>query len=129
MRFPEELRYTKDHEWLRVVDGVGTIGITDHAQRELGDIVFVDVTVNVGQVVEAGQVVATIEAVKTVADVYSPVRGKVLETNSLLSEKPELINQDPYGEGWILRLQLEEPQQLGQLLDVSAYKALIGYEE
>ncbi|MCS7176461.1 MAG: glycine cleavage system protein GcvH [Candidatus Kapabacteria bacterium] len=129
MRFPEELWYTKDHEWLRVVDGVGTVGVTDHAQRELGDIVFVDVTVNVGQVVEAGQVVATIEAVKTVADVYSPVRGKVLETNSLLSEKPELINQDPYGEGWILRLQLEEPQQLDQLLDAAAYKALIGYEE
>ncbi|MDW7996159.1 MAG: biotin/lipoyl-containing protein, partial [Bacteroidota bacterium] len=83
MRFPEELRYTKDHEWLRVEDGTATIGITDHAQHELGDIVYVDVTISPGQLVQAGQVVATIEAVKTVADVYAPVSGRVVEINSV----------------------------------------------
>ncbi len=126
MHFPEELRYTKDHEWLRQEDGTATVGITDHAQHELGDIVYVDVAVQVGQVVQAGQVVATLEAVKTVADVYTPVSGRVLEINPLLAEKPELINQDPYGEGWILRVELTEPQELEHLLSAEAYRALVG---
>jgi glycine cleavage system H protein len=126
MHFPEELRYTKDHEWLRLDDGVATVGITDHAQHELGDIVYVDVSVQLGQQVEAGQVVATLEAVKTVADVYAPVSGRVVEINALLAEKPELINQDPYGQGWIVRLELLQPAEVEGLLDAAAYRALIG---
>lgn len=126
MHFPEELRYTKDHEWLRLDDGVATVGITDHAQHELGDIVYVDVSVQLGQQVEAGQVVATLEAVKTVADVYAPVSGRVVEINALLAEKPELINQDPYGQGWIVRLELFQPAEVEGLLDAAAYRALIG---
>lgn len=126
MHFPEELRYTKDHEWLRQENGTATIGITDHAQHELGDIVYVDIAVQVGQEVQAGQVVATLEAVKTVADVYAPVSGRVLEVNGVLAEKPEAINQDPYGEGWILRVELTHPEEVGHLLDAAAYRALIG---
>ncbi len=126
MRFPEELRYTKDHEWVRVEDGMAVVGITDHAQHELGDIVYVDVSVGVDQEVRAGEVIATLEAVKTVADVYAPVSGRVVEINPILAERPEAINQDPYGEGWILRLQVTQPAELEQLLDASAYKELIG---
>jgi glycine cleavage system H protein len=126
MRIPEELRYTKEHEWVRVDDGVATIGITDHAQHELGDIVYVDVTVQPGEEIRAGQVVATIEAVKTVADVYAPVSGRVVEVNPALAEKPESINQDPYGAGWIVRVELTQPEEVGQLLDAAAYRALIG---
>ncbi|GBD06792.1 Glycine cleavage system H protein [bacterium HR21] len=126
MHIPEELRYTKDHEWLRQENGTAAIGITDHAQHELGDIVYVDIAVQVGQEVQAGHVVATLEAVKTVADVYAPVSGRVLEINGVLAEKPETINHDPYGEGWILRLELTQPGEVEQLLDAAAYRALIG---
>jgi glycine cleavage system H protein len=126
MHFPEELHYTKDHEWLRVDNGTAAVGITDHAQHELGDIVYVDFAVSAGQEIHAGQVVATLEAVKTVADVYAPISGRVLELNPALAEHPELINQDPYGAGWILRLELSNPEEVEQLLDAASYKALIG---
>ncbi len=126
MHIPEELRYTNDHEWVRLEDGIAVIGITDHAQHELGDIVYVDLAVGVDHEVQAGQVVATLEAVKTVADVYAPVSGRVTAVNPLLAEQPELINRDPYGQGWIVQVELAQPEEVERLLDAAAYRALIG---
>lgn len=120
---PDGLKYTKDHEWAKFEGSTATIGVTDHAQRELGDIVFVELP-KVGGKVEAGQSFGTIEAVKTVAELYSPVSGTIAEVNGALSGDAGVINQDPYGNGWIIKVQVDKPQAEG-LMDPAAYKALI----
>ncbi|MCX8020870.1 MAG: glycine cleavage system protein GcvH [Chitinophagaceae bacterium] len=124
MNIPDNLRYTKDHEWIRVEDGIATVGITDFAQRELGDIVFVEIE-TVGQTLEAGAVFGTVEAVKTVSDLYMPVSGTILEVNPALKSAPELVNNDPYGEGWMIKIKLSQPADAEQLLSAADYQALI----
>ncbi len=121
---PQELRYTKTHEWVRADGNVLTIGITDHAQSELTDIVFVDLPA-AGREVEAGKAVLVLESVKTVADVYAPASGKVREANAELKAHPELINQDPYGKGWLYRLELAGPFDGASLLSAEGYKAFV----
>ncbi len=125
MNVPEKLKYTNDHEWIRVEGNTGTIGITDFAQGELGDIVFVDIPEDLSEI-EAGQSFGTIEAVKTVSDLYAPCNGSVLEINSALADTPDKINSDPYGEGWIIKIELSDPSELDSLLDPDAYKELLG---
>ncbi len=125
MNFPENLKYTKEHEWLAVEGNTGIIGITEYAQGELGDVVFVDIDPNVKNIV-SGAAFGTIEAVKTVSDIYAPVDGKIIEINSALSDSPELINSDPYGTGWMVKIEITNPSQLNDLLDAGAYKNLIG---
>lgn len=120
---PENLKYTKDHEWAKLEGAVATVGVTDHAQRELGDIVFVELPA-VGARYEAGQSFGTIEAVKTVAELYSPVTGTITEVNGALSADAGVINQDPYGTGWIIKIKLDKVSNEG-LMDAAAYKALI----
>ncbi|MGA9408141.1 MAG: glycine cleavage system protein GcvH [Bacteroidota bacterium] len=124
MNFPEKLKYTKDHEWIRVEAEAGFIGITDYAQGELGDIVFVELPA-VGKRVEHSQAFGTVEAVKAVSDLYSPVTGEVLEVNKKIHDSPELVNKDPYEQGWMIKVKIEKPAELDQLLDVEAYKKLI----
>lgn len=126
MNFPAELKYTHDHEWIRVEGNVGTIGITDHAQGELGDVVYVDIPDDVKEI-KKGQNFGTIEAVKTVADIFAPVSGKVVEINKALNDNPEIVNQDPYGDGWMVKIELSNLSELDDLLDVDAYKATIGH--
>lgn len=125
MNIPENLKYTKDHEWIRVEGEVAYVGITDYAQNELGDVVFVDVTA-VDETLGAGDVFGSIEAVKTVSDLLMPASGKVLELNPDLEKEPELVNKDPYGKGWIIKLSLEGKPVPGDLLDAEAYKNLLG---
>jgi glycine cleavage system H protein len=125
MNFPADLKYTNDHEWIRVEGTTGTIGISDHAQGELGDVVYVDIDDSITEV-EAGIAFGTIEAVKTVADVNAPVSGKVIAINNSLNENPEVVNNDPYGEGWMLKIEITNPSELDKLMDVEAYKKLIG---
>jgi glycine cleavage system H protein len=125
MNFPENLHYTKDHEWVRVESGVAVVGITDHAQSELGDIVYVDIP-DTGARLQQGDVFGTIEAVKTVADLFAPVSGSIIEWNSAVNDAPESINNDPYGEGWIVKIELSAPDEIANLLDAAAYKTLIG---
>ena len=124
MNTPAELKYTKDHEWIRVEGEEAVIGITDFAQHELGDIVFVDVTCD-GATLNKEEVFGSIEAVKTVSDVFMPAGGEVLEINPALDADPALINTDPYGEGWIIRIKLTNPAELNDLLDAAAYTQLI----
>ena len=124
MNIPENLRYTKDHEWLRVEGETGFVGISDYAQHELGDIVFLEVE-TVGEKLGKGEAFGTIEAVKTVSDMYMPVTGEVLEFNLELTSKPEILNQDPYDKGWVIKIKIADPGEIGQLLDAAAYKALI----
>ena len=124
MNIPDNLKYSKDHEWIRVEGNTGYIGITDFAQSELGDIVYVDVDPELSEV-KADEAFGTIEAVKTVSDLLSPVTGKVLEVNPKLEDEPQLVNEDPYGEGWILKVELTDPNELEGLLDSNAYKELI----
>jgi glycine cleavage system H protein len=124
MNFPSELKYTKDHEWVRAEGTEAYIGITEFAQQELGDIVFVDID-KLGQDVAAEVVFGTIEAVKTVSDLFMPVSGKVLEVNKALDQNPELINTDPYGEGWIIKIALSGPVE--GLLPAADYAELVGY--
>ncbi len=121
---PPELRYTKTHEWVRADGNVLTVGITDHAQSELTDIVFVDLPAP-GREVEGGKAVLVLESVKTVADVYAPAAGKVREANAELKAHPELVNQDPYGKGWLYRLELAGPFDAASLLSADAYKAFV----
>jgi glycine cleavage system H protein len=124
MNYPEELQYTKDHEWVRLhEDGTATVGITAYAQGELGDIVYVDVN-TLGQTIAEGDVFGSVEAVKTVSDLFMPVAGEVLEINPALDAKPELVNEDPYGEGWMVRISVTG--SIDNLLSVDAYKELIG---
>jgi len=126
MTFPQELRYTPDHEWIRIeADGTAVIGITDFAQHELGDIVFVDVATT-GQTLNQGDVFGSVEAVKTVSDLFLPIDGEVLELNAAIEKSPELLNSDPYGEGWIIKMQPANVAQQDDLLSVDAYQELIG---
>jgi glycine cleavage system H protein len=124
MNIPENLKYSNDHEWLRVEGDEAFIGITDFAQKELGDIVFVEVE-TVDETLEKEEVFGTIEAVKTVSDLLMPVEGTVVELNEKLEDEPELINKDPYNEGWIIKIKLADPSELDSMLDAAAYKALI----
>lgn len=125
MNFPDNVRYTKDHEWIRIEGDEAIVGITEFAQRELGDIVYVEVE-TVGQALTEGTVFGTVEAVKTVSDLYLPVNGTILELNPKLASSPELVNSDPYGEGWMVRLRLDDPSSVDGLMDAAAYGALVG---
>jgi len=125
MNFPKELKYTKEHEWIRVEGDNAFIGITDFAQKELGDIVFLDIN-TLGTEVGKDQVFGTVEAVKTVSDLFMPVSGKVLELNAAVESNPELVNTDPYGKGWVIKVSLKNKAELDQLLSVDDYKKLIG---
>ncbi|MEY4594959.1 MAG: hypothetical protein RIQ47_1369 [Bacteroidota bacterium] len=125
MNFPEQLKYTKDHEWVKVDGGIATIGITDFAQGELGDIVYVDIT-SVGDTLEAEAVFGTVEAVKTVSDLFMPVSGKVLEVNPKLESNPESVNKDAYGDGWMIRVEMSNPSEAEGLLSAADYKQLVG---
>lgn len=123
MNFPAELRYTKDHEWIKMEGNVATIGITDFAQRELGDIVYVEVE-TVGQALEAGAVFGTVEAVKTVSDLFLPVSGTITEFNAGLNGSPESVNNDPYGAGWMIKMTVNNPGDVDELMDAAAYEAI-----
>jgi glycine cleavage system H protein len=125
MNFPSELKYTPDHEWIRTEGNEAYIGITEFAQQELGDIVYIDIDKN-GAELNAEEVFGTIEAVKTVSDLFMPVKGTILEINRKLDQQPELVNSDPYGEGWIIKVSLSDASQLANLLADSDYKKLIG---
>lgn len=125
MNFPANLRYTKDHEWISFDGKVATIGITDFAQKELGDIVYVEVE-TIGKPLEAGAVFGTVEAVKTVSDLYLPVSGTITELNSVLANSPESVNNDPYGEGWMVKMTVDNPADVDALLDAAGYEAVTG---
>ena len=125
MNFPNGLRYTKDHEWVKLEGDTAVIGITDFAQRELGDIVYVDIDTT-GKSLEAEATFGTVEAVKTVSDLFLPVAGTVLEVNPALSNQPELVNTDPYGEGWMIRMTVNDPKDVEDLLDAEAYQSIVG---
>lgn len=125
MNFPDNLKYTSDHEWVSVDGNVATIGITDHAQGELGDIVYLDF--KEPDTVSQGDSVGTIEAVKTVADLFSPINGKVLEVNSGLNDAPETANTDPYGAGWMVKIEMANPSEIDSLMGVAEYKASVGH--
>jgi glycine cleavage system H protein len=125
MNLPENLRYTKDHEWIRVEGDVAFIGITDFAQKELGDIVYVEIE-TVGKEVAQNEVFGTVEAVKTVSDLFVPISGKVLEVNPKLNSEPELVNSDPYGDGWMIRLSIADASEMDSLLTAEAYAELVG---
>ena len=122
MNFPENIRYTSEHEWIRVEGNEAYVGITDYAQSELGEIVFIDVP-TVGETVGQGEVFGSVEAVKTVSDLNMPVSGEVLELNKELDEAPELVNNDPYGKGWIIRIAIKDIAELDKLMDAAAYEA------
>ena len=122
---PANLKYSNDHEWLRVEGDVAVIGITDYAQSQLGDIVFVDVP-TVGETIEANEVFGSIEAVKTVSDAFTPVSGEVIEFNEAVEADSALVNKDPYGEGWLVKIKMSNPAEVEGLLDAAAYEALIG---
>ena len=124
MNVPAELKYTKEHEWIRVEGDEAFVGITDYAQSQLGDIVFVECE-TVGDTLKAGDAFGTIEAVKTVSELYLPVSGEVLEFNDALEDEPELVNKDPYGKGWIVKISVADKAQMAGLLDAEAYKAII----
>ena len=125
MNFPENLKYTKDHEWVKVEGNTAYIGITDFAQKELGDIVYVDVT-TLNETVEKEVVFGTVEAVKTVSDLFMPLTGKVLEVNGKIDANPELVNNDPYGDGWMIKCSIDKTDELTDLLSVADYKKLVG---
>jgi glycine cleavage system H protein len=122
MKFPENVKYTNDHEWLRVEGDIACVGITDYAQDQLGEIVFVDVAATEGETIRKNDVFGSIEAVKTVSDLLAPIDGKVLEVNKTLEDQPERVNSDPYGEGWIIRLEILEPDQLDELMTAAQYR-------
>lgn len=125
MNFPADLKYTKDHEWVRITNDTAVIGITDFAQRELGDIVYVDIT-TVGESVDKEAIFGTVEAVKTVSDLFMPLSGEVLEMNKDIDAAPESVNNDPYGKGWMIKIKLSKPDEIKELLSVEDYKNLIG---
>lgn len=125
MNFPENLKYSKDHEWIKIEGDTALVGITEFAQNELGEIVYVDVTTE-GETIDKDGVFGSVEAVKTVSDLLMPVTGEVLEVNSELEDKPELINEDPYGKGWIIKIAVSDASQLESLLSAADYKSLIG---
>ena len=125
MNIPANLKYTKDHEWISINGDIATIGVTDFAQGELGDIVYVEVE-TVGDTMEKDEVFGTVEAVKTVSDLFSPLSGEIIEFNEDLESEPEKVNADAYGEGWMIKLKIANPSEIDELLDDAAYKALIG---
>ncbi len=125
MNIPADLKYTKDHEWVKIEGDVVTVGITDFAQGELGDIVYVEVE-TVNDTLEAEEIFGTVEAVKTVSDLFLPVSGEIIEFNSLLEDEPEKVNTDPYGEGWMIKIKCSDTSQIDQLLSAEDYKTLIG---
>ncbi|HUJ32225.1 MAG TPA: glycine cleavage system protein GcvH [Candidatus Acidoferrum sp.] len=122
--YPADYRYTKDHEWIKVEGSVGTIGITDYAQHELGDVVFVEMP-KVGAQIKAGESFGTVESVKAVSEIFAPVSGHVTETNAALSDSPEKINQDPHGAAWLIKVRLADPKQVDSLMDAKAYEGYI----
>ena len=124
MNFPQNLKYTNEHEWIRVEGDIAYVGITDYAQEQLGDIVFVD-TPTVGETLEAGETFGTIEVVKTISDLFLPLAGEILEQNEALEENPELVNKDPYGEGWLIKMKPADASAAEDLLDAEAYKAVV----
>jgi glycine cleavage system H protein len=124
MNFPDSLKYTNDHEWLRVEGDMGWVGVTDYAQGELGDVVFVELPAP-GTKVQKGKSFGTIEAVKAVSDMFAPVSGEVLEINKVIQSSPEKVNKDPYGEGWFIKMRVANPAEIADLLDVDSYKKLI----
>lgn len=125
MNLPEELKYTKDHEWIRLEGKTATVGVTDFAQRELGDIVYVEIETE-GESVEEGEVFGTVEAVKTVSDLFMPLTGTVSEVNEELESEPELVNSDPYGKGWMIKIEIEDESGIDSLLSAQEYADLIG---
>ncbi len=125
--YPENLKYTKEHEWLKLEGDIGTIGITDHAQHELGDIVYVDLP-KVGSTVRQGSTVGSVESVKAVSDIYSPVSGEVIEVNQTLAETPEKLNEDPHGEAWFAKIRVSAPEEAGKLMSAADYQAYVAAE-
>ena len=125
MNIPEELKYTKDHEWISIEGEIATVGITDFAQRELGDIVYVEVE-TVGETLDADEVFGTVEAVKTVSDLFLPISGEIIEFNEDLEDTPEDVNAEPYSKGWMIKMKISNPDDLNQLLDSNQYRELIG---
>lgn len=126
MNFPSALKYTKEHEWVKVDGNVCTVGITDYAQGELGDIIYLDITSEAGKEVKQGEVLGSIEAVKTVSEVYSPVSGKIIEINNGINDNPSIVNTEPYEGGWIVKIEPSNQDEISNLLDTPAYKELIG---
>lgn len=126
MKVPEGLKYTKDHEYVKLEGNIAIIGITDFAQNELGDVIYIDITAKIGSEVKQGDVLGSIEAVKTVAEIYSPISGKVTDVNNAIIENASLVNQDPYGEGWIIKIEPSNADELNNLIDTKAYSELIG---
>ncbi|MCQ2347744.1 MAG: glycine cleavage system protein GcvH [Paludibacteraceae bacterium] len=124
MNFPTNIRYTQEHEWIRLEGDVAYVGITDYAQSELGEIVFVDVD-TVGETIAQNEVFGSVEAVKTVSDLNMPVTGEVLEFNETLNDQPELVNNDPYGEGWMIKIKVQNPAEMDTLMDAAAYQAML----
>jgi glycine cleavage system H protein len=124
MKYPENVKYTKDHEWISIEGDIATVGVTDFAQHELGDIVYVDIDTK-GKSLTAEEVFGTIEAVKTVSDLFLPVAGTITEVNPLLESEPEKVNTDPYGEGWIIKLKVEDPGSIANLMNAEAYEKLV----
>lgn len=125
MNIPDDLKYTKEHEWVRIEGNVGVVGITDHAQSELGDIVYIDIPNDINTV-RKDESFGTIEAVKTVADLFAPLSGKVISVNRSLNDKPEVVNKDPYGAGWIIKIEYSNKEELDELLTAEQYRQLIG---
>ena len=125
MNIPQELKYTKDHEWIKIEGDVATVGITDFAQGELGDIVYVEVE-TVNETLDREEVFGTVEAVKTVSDHFLPLTGEIIEFNETLEDEPELVNSDPYGKGWMVKIKFSEASEVEDLLDAAAYKELVG---
>ncbi len=124
MSIPAELKYTQDHEWVRVEGDIAVVGVTDFAQGELGDVVFVEIETE-GETLDKGETFGTVEAVKTVSDLFMPVGGEVSEFNEALADDPELVNKDPYGEGWMIKIKVADAAELDELMDAEAYKAMI----
>tara|TARA_B110000977_G_scaffold65553_1_gene89324 strand:+ start:17591 stop:17971 length:381 start_codon:yes stop_codon:yes gene_type:complete len=125
MNTPDTLHYTKDHEWISIEDGIATVGITDFAQSELGDIVYVEVE-TLDEQIGITEVFGTVEAVKTVSDLFMPLSGTIIEFNESLEDEPEMVNEDPYGKGWMIKIKLDNPAEASKLLEAAAYKELIG---
>ncbi|MDG1057847.1 MAG: glycine cleavage system protein GcvH [Flavobacteriaceae bacterium] len=125
MNTPDTLHYTKDHEWISIEDGIATVGVTDFAQSELGDIVYVEVE-TLDEQIGISEVFGTVEAVKTVSDLFMPLSGTIIEFNESLEDEPEMVNEDPYGKGWMIKIKLDNPAEASELLDAAAYKELIG---
>ncbi|MFT4070525.1 MAG: glycine cleavage system protein GcvH [Dysgonamonadaceae bacterium] len=125
MNFPEDVKYTKDHEWVSFSGDIATVGITDYAQDELGEIVYIDVT-SIGETIAKEEVFGSIEAVKTVSDLFLPVSGEIIEFNEELNDTPELVNQDPYGKGWIIKVKINDSSEIESLLNTAEYRTIIG---